>query len=189
MLPWGHAAVAYLLYWLVLWRRDRLPPEGWAVLSLGFGTQFPDLVDKPLAWSFSVLPAGRSLAHSTVTLAVVAVAVLAVANRHRVVGPAVAFLVGYASHIVADAVAPVSRGEYHALAYLIYPLVPLPTPEHDFGLLTFFFRLEPTPMLTLGLVLTAVALWRWYRDGTPGLAELRWFVDRLSPRRTPERSR
>lgn len=180
MLPWGHAAVGYLLYSLALGYGDRQPPDGWAVLALGFGTQFPDLVDKPLAWTFAVLPAGRSLAHSTLTLGVVGLVVLSVAHRRGAVVPAVAFLTGYASHLVTDAVAPVVYGDLGALNFLLYPLVPVRTPEHDYDLLIFFLTLELTPLLSLGAALTGVALWQWHRDGTPGFAELVWTVDRLS---------
>jgi len=64
MWPWGHLAVGYLL-WSVLVRDRRFrPPTGAETLLLAVGTQFPDAVDKPLAWSLGVLPNGRSLAHS-----------------------------------------------------------------------------------------------------------------------------
>lgn len=48
MWPWEHLAISYLAYSLLgrlAWRRPRPlrePP------SVTFGTQFPDLVDKPL---------------------------------------------------------------------------------------------------------------------------------------------
>src|SRR6056297_3615611 len=98
MWPWGHAVVGYLAYsgtTHVGWKR---PPSHAATVALLFGTQFPDLVDKPLAWSLGVLPSGRSLAHSTLT-AVLLVCVLYVvfARRRAVVG---AFALGYASHLL-----------------------------------------------------------------------------------------
>jgi len=72
MWPWGHAAVGYLAYSLGYRASDRRL-TGAAVIALGVGTQFPDLIDKPLGWTFGVLPGGRTLAHSLLTVAVVAV--------------------------------------------------------------------------------------------------------------------
>lgn len=103
MLPLGHLAFAYL--WYVAYAAvgtHRLPAR------LAVGSQFPDLVDKPLAY-LGVLTYGRSLAHSVFALAGCAVAVWWVATRLRgrwaaetlpewlrAVTPA-AFAVGYAS--------------------------------------------------------------------------------------------
>lgn len=184
MLPWGHAAVGYLVYSLAARYRGALPLDGWAVVALGFGTQFPDLVDKPLAWTWGLLVAGRSLGHSVLTLGLVSGVVLTVARRRGWETLARAFLLGYASHLVADAFAPVARGDYQALRYALYPVVPVATPEHDYGFLEFFLGLRLTPTVTLGLVLTALALLQWYRDGLPGLAELRSL---LPGGRTPTR--
>jgi hypothetical protein len=179
MLPWGHAAVGYLLYSFVARLRDRFPLDGWAVVALGLGTQFPDLVDKPLAWSFAVLPTGRSLMHSALTMTLVGAVLLYVAHRRNRETVAWAFLAGYASHLVADAVAPLSRGDVHEIHYVVYPLLPLPEPEHDYSFIDFFLTLELTPLTTLGLVLTGVALVQWHRDGHPGLAVLRGVTGRL----------
>ena len=62
MWPWEHAAVAYLC-WAALDRRAARS-EGAAVVAVLVGSQFPDLIDKPLSWVFQVLPTGQSLAHS-----------------------------------------------------------------------------------------------------------------------------
>jgi hypothetical protein len=61
MWPWEHLAVGYLLYSVscVLWGRY---PTRIGVAALAFGTQFPDLVDKPLGWWLGVLPSGQSFA-------------------------------------------------------------------------------------------------------------------------------
>ena len=60
MLPWGHLAVGYLAYSLAVRVRSGGPPAGLAVAALAVGTQFPDLIDKPLVSWVSVLPSGRS---------------------------------------------------------------------------------------------------------------------------------
>jgi hypothetical protein len=74
MWPWGHLALGYLLYSPFARARFGRPPTDRATLLLAFGTQLPDLVDKPLAWRLDVLPAGRTLGHSL--LSVVAVSAL-----------------------------------------------------------------------------------------------------------------
>ena len=66
--PLGHAAFGYVLYSLYTRLHLNHPPQGLAALALAFGTQFPDLIDKPLTWTFAVLPYGRSFAHSLFTL-------------------------------------------------------------------------------------------------------------------------
>ena len=48
MWPWEHLAIGYLAYSLLgrlAWRR---PPTVGTAITVAFGTQFPDLVDKPL---------------------------------------------------------------------------------------------------------------------------------------------
>lgn len=101
MFPWEHAAVGYIL--VSLWARvtgRRL--DGWAALAVLVGTQFPDLVDKPLAWSFGVLPSGISMAHSILVSVPVSIVVVAVARRYGAATVGVAFALGYLSHIPAD---------------------------------------------------------------------------------------
>ena len=62
-MPLGHAALAYLLYSGLVLSRTRRRPRYLACVPLAVGSQFPDLVDKPLAY-VGVLSYGRSLAHS-----------------------------------------------------------------------------------------------------------------------------
>lgn len=185
MLPWGHAAFGYLAYSLYQRLKNGVPPAGWAAIALGLGTQFPDLVDKPLSWTFHVLPTGRSLAHSTLTMAVVGAVLLGVAHRRGWTVPAWAFLAGYASHILGDGLHAIWHGEFHELHYMVYPLLPLGEPESDYSFISFFLNLEFSPFLAFGLVLTSIGLAVWYRDGLPGLAQLRWGLLRLWPGRSP----
>ncbi|UIO99760.1 metal-dependent hydrolase [Halobaculum sp. CBA1158] len=192
MLPWGHAALGYLLY--SAWRHLRTgrPPGGWAVVGLAVGTQFPDLIDKPLAWTVPVLPSGRSLAHSLVVIVPVTVAVAAAVvliRRARRDGapdghtadapatPAVAaaggFAFGWYAHLLGDAYRVVLPGEA-CVSYLLWPVAPVcGYAESDASILGFFLELTPTPAIVAGLALTAVAVGVWCRDGTPGLAAVR----------------
>ena len=52
VLPWGHLAIGYLCLSLAIRARWRVPPQGPAVIAVAIGTQLPDLIDKPLAWTF-----------------------------------------------------------------------------------------------------------------------------------------
>ncbi|ELZ44577.1 putative membrane-bound metal-dependent hydrolase [Halorubrum coriense DSM 10284] len=66
------------------------------------GSQFPDLVDKPLAHQFGVLPSGRVFIHSLPFALPIAGGVLAYGlytERPRVAG---AFVVAYLSHLLGD---------------------------------------------------------------------------------------
>ena len=84
MWPWGHAAAGYLLYTLWARRRFHRPPAGAATLALAVGTQFPDLVDKPLAWTFGISPSGRAGAHSLlIAIPLLLMLWVGLPDRHR----------------------------------------------------------------------------------------------------------
>lgn len=143
MMPLGHAAVGYLLYAAYAVRR-RFDPHSGPLLAVLFGTQFPDLVDKPLGWTFGVLPSGRSLAHSLITAALVVALVLYAARRHDRWYWGTAFSIGYLSHLAADSVMPALRGRPDRLTNLGWPLLPPPAygDEHGFGI--YFANLRST---------------------------------------------
>lgn len=171
MLPWGHASLGYLCYTLYSRLRYRRPPLGPAVLALAVGTQFPDLIDKPLAWSFSVLPSGRSLAHSLVTLSVVA-AVLYWLSRHRSeIREVGAFLAGWTSHVFADGYG-VLLGEPGCLNYLLWPLAICPYDEEHRSIIEYLLAIELSDGHWLGIGLTIVAGVVWLLDGAPGVRSL-----------------
>ncbi|HET7325515.1 MAG TPA: metal-dependent hydrolase, partial [Halococcus sp.] len=111
MWPWGHLAVGYLLYSAFARRRFDRPPDDAAALCVAVGTQFPDIVDKPLAWTFHLLPSGRSFAHSLLTAAIVCGVVGWYAHRREQPHVATAFAVGYVSHLFTDALSPLLGGE------------------------------------------------------------------------------
>ncbi len=104
MWPLGHAAVGYLLYTLATRARFDRPPTALALCALLVGTQFPDLVDKPLAWYVGVLPTGRTLAHSLLVLIPVSLVVLALARRYDRTELGFAFVLGALSHAVVDVI-------------------------------------------------------------------------------------
>lgn len=186
MLPWGHAAVGYLLYVAFVRYRGGTRPAGPAVLALAVGTQFADLVDKPLGWYLGVIPGGRSLAHSLLVAAAVLGAVHWAAGRYdrREIGAA--FAIGHLSHLAADALYPVLEREWVDLAYFLWPVVADPDPVTDASITEVLLAstFSVTWYFEVGLFVVATAL--WVSDGTPGLAELNagaaTAVRRLSPR-------
>jgi membrane-bound metal-dependent hydrolase YbcI (DUF457 family) len=170
MLPWAHTAFGYLLYHLYT-ARTKSRPAGFAVLALVFGTQLSDLIDKPLAWTFGVLPSGRSLGHSVFALFLICgvLYLLFDESRHREL---LAFALGYASHIVADGVYPTFEGQFAQWGYLFWPLTSAPLSDGGMSFLKFFTTLEFSGQVLFGLGLTAVGLVVWARDGYPGVRDV-----------------
>lgn len=154
MLPWTHAAFGYLLLLsvAVLLRRRLSRAELVAVIV---GTQLPDLVDKPLAWWFSVLPSGRSLAHSLLVAVPLSVLVLSVAwyLSHPEVG--FAFGLGYASHLIGDSYVALYYWIPEEFSFLLWPILPA-YPYDDFvGLADFFSQVAVTRSFLLFLGVAA----------------------------------
>ncbi|OIB57442.1 metal-dependent hydrolase [Natrialba sp. SSL1] len=179
MWPWGHLAVAYLLYTAYTQYRFDRRPRVLPLLALAIGSQFPDLIDKPLAWSVDVLPGGRTLGHSLLFAALLIPAVLLVADRldRRDVG--IAFLIGHVSHLVADLPPSVLRGDRSGTEYLLWPLVEQPPEDPVDGLLDAilnYYALGPYEWFQFGLFAAAILV--WYRDGAPGLAVVRTSIRR-----------
>lgn len=170
MWPWGHLAVAYLLYTFVTHRRFGRPPRAVPAIALAIGSQTPDLIDKPLAWNVGVLPGGRTLAHSLFVVALLVPTVLLVAEQfeHRTIG--VGFLVGYCSHLLADVPPAVLSGEFAGASYLLWPLLEQPPEAPVAGILDailHYYALGPYEWVQFALFGAAIVV--WYRDGVPGL--------------------
>ncbi|WP_227354025.1 metal-dependent hydrolase [Haladaptatus salinisoli] len=180
MWPWEHLAFGYLLYSAYSHVVAGRSPRSDAVVVLGFATQLPDLVDKPLAWSLAVLPSGHSLAHSLVSALPLSALALALAHRARRTDIGVAFAVGYLSHLAGDVIYPVAVGKEPSLEFLLWPLVRVPADRTGAGFLARFrdyfgdyLTYLDDPALTgylaleLGLFLAVFALWLF--DGMPGV--------------------
>ncbi len=137
MFPLGHLAFAYLSYVAAAALTRRPLPAPWPLVPLAFGSQLPDLIDKPLAY-YGVIVSGRSAAHSLlaagVFIALVTVAARGVRRRtdpEHVFGrlgavTPVAFAIGYLSHFVGDSVRPVLAGNYADVSFLLWPLIDAP---------------------------------------------------------------
>lgn len=176
MWPWEHAAIGYIGYSAFCRLRGKTPSDG-AALGVLFGSQLPDLIDKPLAWWFGVLPAGRSLGHSLLFAIPVCIVVLLVADRYNRTDIGVAFTVGYALHLPADVISPMLFGGPPSTNFLFWPITPVaestswgiacelsPSGLYDciFGPLGFVY-------LIAELILLGGAFVLWLLDGRPGL--------------------
>jgi hypothetical protein len=177
MWPWGHLASAYLVYaaYARFGRGHR--PTAAATLAVAVGSQAPDLVDKPLAWTASILPTGRSLAHSLLIVVPVVVALYVLAGRTSGDDPradrrplAVAFGIGTVVHVFGDALYPLLRLEVSHLGFLLWPVVPPIEYEVEQSFAAHFALVEPSPELAFEFLLVVVALVVWRADGYPGLA-------------------
>ena len=181
MWPWGHAALGYLLYVVYVWIRTREAPTGRGVLALLVGTQTPDLIDKPLAWYLDVLEYGRSLAHSVITGGLILLAVVLYLRHRGHRRLATAFAIGYLSHLVSDSYTFVLDGTYEHLAFLVWPLLPIPNAANEVeGLFAHLARLDASVVYSDGVLLAGVAFALWLLQGAPGLRLLLGWLRRAA---------
>lgn len=175
MWPWGHLAVAYVLYSLYSRARFRRPPRPAPALAAAFGSQFPDLIDKPLAWGLGVLPGGRTLAHSLAFAGPVLAAVFLAALVYDRVEPATAFAIAHLSHLATDLSPRVALGYPFGSEYLFWPFLARPfaygarafEPPDVVALAVRPFT-DPSTYFGAQFALFALALGLWYLDGSPG---------------------
>jgi len=183
MWPWDHLALGYIVF--SLWCRffGRCRPTGADVVAVGVGSQFPDLIDKPLGWGTAVLPSGTSLAHSLLVALPVALAALALGRRVGRPTVGVGCGLAYLAHLPGDVAYPALLGGDPKLAFLLWPLVPVEQtpPTAVFArtgeLVVVFLAALATPTGVAFLVLEAMvlstAVWFWLADGAPGFESLR----------------
>lgn len=200
MWPWGHLAFGYLLYAVYCAIMFRKAPREWPVVVLAVGTQFPDLVDKPLAYWFGVLPEGRTLTHSLVIFLPIGVAIVAIAWYYGQRESGTSFSIGWGSHIVGDSIGSLMQGSYSQLSFLLWPLRPAPDYEapnflfHARQLLASLRELNGDVVMSPGENLFIFQLWLavgvfllWLAQGMPPIRTVgHWVVkgvdwNRLSP--------
>jgi membrane-bound metal-dependent hydrolase YbcI (DUF457 family) len=166
MLFWVHAAVAYLLYRLILRLAGAGRLNGGAVLALISGALLPDIIDKPLSFIFSSLPS-RSLSHSIFTTVLVVVIAVYIARRLNRWEIGAAYTIGYLSHLGADLV------DYffipgETLLFVFWPLV---TDYHHIDTVhELLSLLSPTPYVLVQSMVTILGIGLWINDGKPGYA-------------------
>jgi hypothetical protein len=178
MWPWEHAAVGYVLLSLGLRASGREPPVAGEAAAVAVATLLPDLVDKPLSWELGWFPSGYAVAHSAFVAVPAGLAALALAWRRdrRRLGVAVA--VGYWSHLLADVLDPLRRGERPLPARVLWPVVESAPYDVDYGLGRGLVYLQefagslsgadPLDVVVLSLALPAATVLLWLVDGAPG---------------------
>jgi len=184
MWPWEHLAIGYLCYSLFLRLTARERPRTAGVVAVAIGSQFPDLIDKPLGWGTTLLPSGTSLAHSTLFAVPIAMFVVAVAWTLDRPSVGFGFSIAYLAHLPADVLYPVMIGGEPKLSFLLWPLVPVDSspPVEIVGRVTElameFIEVLSTPagyrFLMLEALLLGLTVLLWHADGLPGLELLRF---------------
>ncbi|ELY37672.1 metal-dependent hydrolase [Natronorubrum tibetense] len=195
MLPWEHAAVAYLCYTGYARRAEGGPAAGWAVLVVLLASQLPDLIDKPLAWQVGLVPSGRSVAHSVFVGGPLAIGAVVVARRYGRPALGAAFAIGYLSHLLTDVI-PTYPAAGWSLESVLWPVATNESAPEVMGTDTgaiehtgqILFGAYPSllaPEALIGLGLVGLAGLVWFADGRPGVREcwavVRWPIDTLQP--------
>lgn len=169
MWPWGHLATGYLLYSGYCSIRSQSQLTGVTVFVLALGTQFPDIVDKPLAWTFGILPTGRSLTHSLLFAALILGCFYYYCRKTNNSTIWMAFTIGYLSHLVADAALPIFQGDSAYANFLLWPFLSTPPYETAPSFTAHFTNMEFTGFFAFQILLVIVAIGVWIHDGLPGL--------------------
>ena len=189
MWPWEHLAFAYVLYSLYSNVIRRKSPSGREAIAVVIGSQLPDIVDKPLAWTFAVTETGYSIGHSIFVAPVVCLLAYALASRRGERVLAGAFSIAYLSHLVADVINPWLMGRSLEPRVVLWPIASPPANDHG-GLLehfaVYFLRyvrvlleggLTTQATFQLGMATAVLALWLY--DGAPIAADCwRWLSAR-----------
>ncbi|WP_256469920.1 metal-dependent hydrolase [Natronosalvus vescus] len=190
MWPWEHLAVAYLCYSLYAHLVSGRSPTGRETAAVVLGSQVPDLVDKPLAWTFGITETGYAIGHSIFVAPFVCLGISLLAVRMNDRPIAIAFSIAYLSHLLTDVLYPWLRGGSIEPRVVLWPLASPPANDHG-GLLdhfvVYFARyvnillsdgLTTQVLLQIGLGGGIVVL--WLSDGAPFVSDLWWWVsDRI----------
>lgn len=199
MMPWGHLAVGYLVYTMLIRVRGHRAPTGVPTLALAFATQLPDLVDKPLNWWFSIFD-GRGISHSLFTVTALCALVFFIARAYDQDELPVAFSIGMYTHLLGDAGSALLSGQFDRATFLVWPLLPAPTYPKDsladhLDAWLAFLRMAPnapveflTSRFGFQILLSIVLFGIWASDGFPGVGTLWRLVTRRADdtARTPE---
>ncbi|MFD1570475.1 metal-dependent hydrolase [Halorubrum laminariae] len=163
MFPIEHFIVAVVPVVAYVLVRDRRLPTGRLLAVVFVGSQLPDLIDKPLAHQFGLLPSGRVFVHSLpVAIPIVCLAGWYAWRTDRLrTGSAFAF--AYLSHLVADnrrALSPPNPTLSDDMLWPLRPATPRPDVPHWAGEASINVRLWSL----FAAVVLAVSAYHLYRD-------------------------
>lgn len=195
MWPWGHLAFGYLLY-SVAWRATfRDAPTAGPTLVLAFATQLPDLVDKPLSWTFGVFETGYGAGHSVFVAVPVVAAAAVLAHRTDRERYGLAFCVGYLAHLAGDVLLESALAREPSFDLVLWPVAEFSGYAVDRGFVGRFSEYlvsfasdvasgDATFYLALYAVLFTAVFALWLSDGVPVAREAtRWLTERAAARR------
>lgn len=188
MWPWTHALFGYACYSLAVHAGFRRRPTDLPAIVAVFAAVLPDVIDKPLAWTFGITASGYGPAHSLLLGAPMATIVgllLWRAGRHEA---GFGFLIGYASHLLGDLLFQLFDEGELVIAVVLWPVAATGS-DSTGGLLHHFLFFahryagqirsgEATTYLVATIVLAVAVLLLWILDGFPGV---RW-LGRLTRR-------
>lgn len=203
MWPWEHVVIGYLAYSLCCRAYYGRPPRGGEAFAAVFGSVFPDLIDKPLAWQFGVFETGYAIAHSVFFAVPLAIVVGLMTRSRGRPDIGVAFGLGYLLHLPSDVVDGYLRGGIFDVRIVLWPLESERGIRRTEGFLEEFLRLfgryqhellagELSLYVQVQLGIAVLAGLVWLADGAPVARELASGVYRLLGRlwgrfRNPER--
>ncbi|WP_324756976.1 metal-dependent hydrolase [Haloarcula sp. GH36] len=123
MFPTAHLALALIPVVAFALVRDRRIPSTSLVGLCAVGSQFPDLIDKPLAHVFHLIPSGRVFMHSLPFAIPLSLLVGWYAlETHRLRAGAV-FVFAYGTHVLADNWTGLTDGNPELPPDLLWPFV------------------------------------------------------------------
>ena len=188
MWPWTHALFGYACYSLAVHAGFRRRPTDLPAVVAVFAAVLPDLVDKPLAWTFGVTAGGYGPAHSVLVGAPAAALLGLLLWRTGSEETGFGFVVGYASHLLGDVIFQFFDEGELVLSVLLWPIASAGSDSAGGLVHHFLFFLhryggqirsgEATTYLLATVALAVGVLFLWILDGFPGV---RW-IGRLTRR-------
>lgn len=191
MYPWEHLLLGYLVVSLYTHIRYRSSPTAAQTIAAVIGSQAPDLVDKPLAWSFGLVETGYAVGHSIFVAPGVILATAVLSRRVGRERSGVAFVLAYLSHLASDIVYPLAHGRGIEPRVVLWPIASPPGSDIDGKFLDrtlyYFQRFygemtagELTWFVAFQLSLAGGVLLLWMYDGAPVANEsFQWLRRRI----------
>lgn len=124
MFPHQHFIVALVPVVAYVLVSDRRLPTRHLVGVVFLGSQFPDLVDKPLAHQFVVLPSGRVFMHSVPTVLPFLLVLGVYGWKTERLGLSLAFGFAHLSHVLADHTSSLLSTNPQLPPELLWPFLP-----------------------------------------------------------------
>lgn len=180
MWPWTHVAFGYVWYSLATRLSLRRAPSDVPAVLAGTAALLPDLVDKPLAWTFGVTGSGYGPAHSLFVGVPLVLLASGLAWRRWRAEVGLALTAGYLSHLAGDILFQLFDDGRIVTAVVSWPFGPGGSESSggvlahvDYYLAHYVHAVltgEATTyaILTFGIIGSVLAL--WIVDGMPGLA-------------------